>query len=298
MAKGNRLFSLIILTSLVLALVAVIAQAEVDNKAKEAYNKGVTAAKAGKADEAIAAYKEAIGIDANYFDAYMNLGALLFEKGTYDDALKAFQTASEKNPKSVEAFANVGRVNLTKRSYVEAEAAYKKAIALDDKNVELQKELAKLYKQKGDYPSLVQTCDKINQMNGADDQTWFLLGFAYAKLDKTTEAVAALEKSIALKPKNAPAQSSLGQIYLGKEDYVQAAKCFKAALAADPKNYAAASNYAMAIETKSPDDYATNIANWVEFIRVAGSNPRAKDAVATAQQHVKELKDAQKAKGK
>jgi tetratricopeptide (TPR) repeat protein len=90
----------------------------------------------------------------------------------------------------------------------------------------------------------------------------------------------------------------MGQIYLQKEDYVSAAKEFKAALAADPKGFKAAYNYAYAIETKTPDDYTANIANWQDFVRVAGANPKAKEDVAVATQHIKELKEAQKAKGK
>ena len=192
MVKRNRLFSLIPLTILALALgllvSGVYAQAE---KAKEAFNKGVTADKAGKADEAIAAYKDAIAADASYFDAYMNLGKNYFEKAAYDDALKMFQTAAEKNSKSADAQANIVRVQFTKRNFVEAEAAYKRAIAIDDKNVELQKELGKLYFAKSALPELAQTCDKISQMNAADDQTYYWLGKANEKQDKTADAIAA-----------------------------------------------------------------------------------------------------------
>jgi tetratricopeptide (TPR) repeat protein len=266
-------------------------------KAKEAFNKGVTAKQAGKVDDAIAAYKEAIGVDADYVDAYMNLGAVYFEKGSFDDALKSFQSASEKDPKNAEAFANIGKVQFTKRSYVESEIAYKKAIALDDKKTEYLREIGKVYFARKAWPELTQTCEKLGTMNAADDQSWYWLGKACEGQDKSAEAIAAFQKSIAAKPKNYNAHSAMGQIYLQKEDYVSAAKSFKAALAADPKGYKAAYNYAYAIETKSPDDYSSNIANWQEFVRIAGNNPKAKDDVAVAVQHIKELKEAVKAKG-
>lgn len=284
----------IVVLGLVLAAASLYAQSD---KAKEAFNKGITAQKAGKLDDAVAAYKDAITADAEYLDAYRNLGAVYFEKGSYDDALKTFQTATEKNPKSADAFADLGKVQLAKRNFVEAEAAFKKAIALDDKNVDLQKQLARVYMARSAWPELAQTCEKLNQDGSGNDTTWYWLGKAYEKQDKSADAITAYQKSISLRAKNYSANFALGQIYLQKEDYESAAKSFKAALTADPKGFKAAMNYAIAVETKNPDNYAANIGNWQEFLRVAGSNPKAKEDVATAQSHLKELKDALKAKG-
>ena len=61
---------------------------------------------------------------------------------------------------------------------------------------------------------------------------------------------------------------------------------------ASPKKYQAAYNYAIAVESQDPQNYDANIANWDKFISVAKKNPKAKAQVATAQNHVKKLKDA------
>ncbi len=268
----------------------------VSDKAKEFFNQGVTASKAGKTDDAIAAYKQAIDADAGYFDAYMNLGALQFQKGLYDDAVRSFRTASEKDPKSVDALVNIAQVEFKKRAYIESETAYKAAIALDPNNAKLHRSLANVYFSRQGWTELAQTAEKLHQMSSVDDTTWFWLGKALEKQDKTPDAIAAYEKSISLKAKNYRANFAIGQIYLQQEKFDQAAKYFKAALTSDPKGYRAAYNYAVAMETLKQDALADNIANWQEFVRIARNIPQAKTDVSVAQSHIQDLKDA-KAKG-
>jgi superkiller protein 3 len=289
---GNLRFVLVTAIALGLMVVSVGSLFAASDKAKEFFNQGVTASKAGKTDDAIAAYKQAIDADASYFDAYMNLGALQFQKGLYDDALKSFRSASEKDPKSVDALVNIAQVEYKKRAYIESEAAYKSAISLEPTNAKLQRALANVYFSRGGWNELAQTAEKLHQMNSADDTTWYWLGKALEKQDKTPDAIAAYEKSIAMKAKNYRANFAIGQIYLQQEKFEQAAKYFKAAMTADPKGYRAAYNYAVAMETLKQDAIAANIANWQDFVRIARNIPQAKNDVAIAQSHIKDLQDA------
>jgi hypothetical protein len=61
-------------------------------------------------------------------------------------------------------------------------------------------------------------------------------------------------------------------------------------LEAKPDRYKAAYNYAVAMESADPDAVETNITNWESFIRLAKNNPRARNDVNVATEHVKELK--------
>ena len=84
---------------------------------------------------------------------------------------------------------------------------------------------------------------------------------------------------------------ALGQIFLGQEKYSTAAGSFKAAMRADSKKYRAAYNYAVAVESENQDAIDTNIENWNAFIKLAKNNPKAKNDVAVAEQHVKDLQE-------
>jgi Tfp pilus assembly protein PilF len=64
---------------------------------------------------------------------------------------------------------------------------------------------------------------------------WFALGLAYFKHDRDDEAVAALDRALALDPKFAPATAYLGMVKTKTGDYAEAVKRFESALAIDPK---------------------------------------------------------------
>jgi tetratricopeptide (TPR) repeat protein len=295
----RRKFKLILPLLLALAcLVSVLLSSSAsaaDEKAKEMFNKGVTSEKEGKVDDAILAYKGAITADPGFVDAYLNLGAIYFQKNQFDDAAKLFQTASEKDPKSVDAFANLARVEMKAKRYVEAETAFKAAIALNDKDASLHKELGRVYFEKGNFSEAVAELDKCNQLGSGDTATYYMIGKCYEKDGKKAEAIEALKKSNSLK-ENYRANFALGSIYLDQQNYLEAAKMFKAALKADPKGYFAAYNYASAMESANQDAIDQNITNWQEFIRIAKNNPKAKDRVAEAQDHVKQLQQSKSAK--
>src|SRR4051812_47189380 len=59
----------------------------------DAYSRGEFCAKAGKDDEAIAAFKEAVRIDPTFVDAWTYLAAIYEKKGNEKEALNAFKHA-------------------------------------------------------------------------------------------------------------------------------------------------------------------------------------------------------------
>ncbi|MEW5994734.1 MAG: tetratricopeptide repeat protein, partial [Candidatus Zixiibacteriota bacterium] len=205
---------------------------------------------------------------------------------------KAFKTATEKAPQNVMAFANLGRVHFALRQWLEAETAFNSAIELDSKNAEMYKELGKvLFYGRRDFPKVVETISKCHELGGGDYLTYYMLGKAYQGLEKITDAIAALKKSLEFKS-YAKAHSALGRIYLGQEKFVLAAQEFKAAFEANPKEHRAAFNYAVAVQSANPNDYDASIKAWEDYLKVAKGNPRAKNQLAQARQVIKDLKDA------
>jgi tetratricopeptide (TPR) repeat protein len=292
--NSGKSLRLLILPLLALAVVALTANVSAQT-AEEYYNQGVQAMQNSNYDVAIPAFQGAIEANPDYVDAYLNLGVIYFEQNNYDEALDMFRQATEKDPKNADAFANLGRVQAKLRKYVEAEASLKKALELKGADPDLYKELAMVYYSKSSYGDVVDVIDKLHAAGGGDYLTWYMLGKSKQKLDKTNEAIQALEKSAELNPDYYNAHSALGQIYLGQEKYRQAANAFKAAEKSDPnKAYRAAYNFAVAMENLSPEDYAANIANWERYVKLAKNNPKASRDVAVAKEHIEKLKDAEK----
>ncbi len=269
------------------------------DEAKAAYNEGQTAMQAKNYEAAITAYQKAIQADPQYYDAYLNLGVCYYATEKYDEAIANFTTACEKKPENTKAFINLAKVQSTMKRYPEAitsfESAVKNSTTLADTAANMT-EIAKIQSKTNEHAAVIATLEKVHALNAATDETWMLMGKAYQGQQKTKDAIAAYEKSIAAKEVNYPAHFALGNIYLQSEDYANASKQYKAALEDDPKAFRAAYNYAISAEQLDPNNIDANLANWQEYIRLAKNQPKAKDDVAVATQHVKELEAAKTAK--
>jgi Tfp pilus assembly protein PilF len=68
-----------------------------DNTAKvaEAFSRGEFCMNAGKDDEAIAAFQEAVRIDPNFTEAWQRLAALYEKKGDNKKAIEAFRRSKK-----------------------------------------------------------------------------------------------------------------------------------------------------------------------------------------------------------
>lgn len=89
---------------------------------------------AGRADDAIAAYKRAIELKPS-FAYYNNLGGILGRAGKVDEASAAYQKAAELDPQqAAQAWRNFGITMYNANKYKDAVEPLKKATELDPKN--------------------------------------------------------------------------------------------------------------------------------------------------------------------
>jgi tetratricopeptide (TPR) repeat protein len=256
----------------------------------------LTEAQNGNIEEAMLAYQAAIAADPNFVDAYINLGAIHFERKEYEQALEMYRKATEKQANNVTAFSNLANVEYKLKRYAEAEGHLKTAVDLAPEDVILYRDLGKVLYAKRDYEGLIKIINKGHELGGGDYLSYYMLGKAYQKLDKDKDATAAYKKSISFKKKNDGAYFALGQINLGQGNYSSAANYFDQALKANPKNYRAAYNHAISVESSDPENYSTNIGVWEKFVKLAKKNPMAHKELAQAENHLKELREAHKQK--
>lgn len=97
MDKFNRHFLTPIF--LLFCFFGVFAQAQNPQTAESHFNNGIALAKAGRVEEAIEAYKQAIRIKPDHFDAHSNLGQLYFREKRYTEAIGAYKQAIRLKPK-------------------------------------------------------------------------------------------------------------------------------------------------------------------------------------------------------
>ena len=96
------------------------------------YNLGFALAARGRRDDAIVEFQAALRIDPDYAQAHNNLGALLLIGGQPDAALEHFQRAVLLRPDNVESHTNLGQLLSIRGRAAEAAAQFIDALALRD----------------------------------------------------------------------------------------------------------------------------------------------------------------------
>lgn len=264
-------------------------------RARQFFENGVKSAENGRQNEAIIAYVGALKLDPTLVPANINLGVIYYQQNQFDKSLDLFAAAVKQEPNNVTALTNLGKTQSRLKKYDEAEISFRAALQAEPGNAAVYKDLARVYREIDKYEPLLQTIDKCHELGSGDEDTWYLHGLALEKLKRDDEAISSYRKSLELDPKGYEPLSALGKLYLSRQNYAEAAASFKAAYEANTTKFRAYYNYCSAVETMNPSDFAGNIANWEQFVKIARNNPKAAKEVAQAQAHVKELSDAQAA---
>ncbi|HWS53234.1 MAG TPA: carboxypeptidase regulatory-like domain-containing protein [Pyrinomonadaceae bacterium] len=104
---------------------------DVPPEARAAFERGAKLSGAGKPGEATAAFREAVRLFPDYFDAHFALGAELERAGDLGGAVASFESARRINPKDDAVYASFGGVMMRQRKFAVAAAAYAEAARLN-----------------------------------------------------------------------------------------------------------------------------------------------------------------------
>ncbi len=174
----------------------------------------------GKIGEAIALVQQAIKIQPDFAEAYKTLGNLLQAQGKLDAAMRAYTKAIEIKPDLAEAHANLGSMFYQQGRLDEAIASYKRAVALKPDLAGAYWNLGNVSNQLGRLGEAIAYWQRAlalkPDLGGAEFQ--LKLGNAFLVLDKFDEAIKSFQRAIALKPDSAEALASLGSALLRQGD--------------------------------------------------------------------------------
>ena len=112
----------------------------VSAKARELFNKAQRLEQAGKPEEAIKTYQNAIRLEPTYAEAYQQMGLAYASLNQYPEAVKAFQEVIRLRPQSSLAQGNLGAAYMKMGRFQEARNAFREAVRLrpDDAERPLQ----------------------------------------------------------------------------------------------------------------------------------------------------------------
>lgn len=182
----------------------------------------------------------AIDLSPNSANAHNQLGVIFSRFLEPEEARKAFEDALSLEPAFAEAHVNLALVLAQEGELSLAHEHLDKAIDLYGGTVPAAKPYfirAKVWSAQGDNENAIADLEKAIALNAGYADAWFDLSqLRYSKGD-IDGAVTAAQKAIALNPKDSAAQSWIGRAYLEKGDAALAVKHLKIArtLGADDK---------------------------------------------------------------
>lgn len=157
-------------------------------EAVKKYNKAVQLHLAGKLEEAIAAYKEALEVNNSLAEAHSNLGLIFNQQHNYGQALAEFRKALAVNPKDAITYNGIGAALRAEKDLPGAIKNWQTAVSLDGKLATAHYNLGTAYEIQKEY-------DKALGSYKAAVKNDYRLGEAYYRMGLIMERKHRMEEA-------------------------------------------------------------------------------------------------------
>jgi len=185
-------------------------------------NQGIDLAKAGRHEEAIAAFESSLADKSNYADAHNNLGVLYRELKQNTDAIQHFEKSLEINPDNARSAFNLAMVQSARKHPLEAIKYYQQAIESKPDFIEAYNNLGLIYLDLNRSAAALKLYQQAAKLSPDQPLLHYNLARAYAELGKKQESITALLKATAVDQNYGPAYHQLCRAYLDLGDYPSA----------------------------------------------------------------------------
>jgi tetratricopeptide (TPR) repeat protein len=215
-------------TSLVLGAAAAGGNAEAAKKSaelKKAFDEGVEASRAGRQDDAVAAFTRAAEVNPSCYDCYYNIGFAESQKKDYEKAEASYKKAIELKPDYAEAYTGLANVYNAQRKFDEASAASAKANELGGGAA-------------------------AGAAGGGNADALFNQGVILWNAGKVADAKKQFEAVVAANPNHAEAHYQLGMVLVNEGNLAGAAAEFETYLKLSPAGPNAAQAKALVAQLK------------------------------------------------
>ncbi len=170
---------------------------------------------AGRQQEAIEQYEQALKIEPDYARAHNSWGYELLQAGKVSEAIGHFEQALRINPNGSEAHNNLGSAFERQGRMTEAMEQYKQAVQVNPNNPLAHNNLANALVQHGDLDDAVRHYEEALRLNPAYAEAHNGLAIALGQAGRIPEAIEHLQQALRIKSDFAEAHYDLG-IALGQ----------------------------------------------------------------------------------
>ena len=171
---------------------------------------------AGKVQDAIEHYEQALRIKPDHAKAHAGLGIALTQAGRLPEAIGHFEQALRIRPNFAGAHNNFGVALLRLGRVQEAIRQYDQALLISPNYAEAHYNLGIALAQTGNMQGAIGHFEQALRIKPDDAETHYFLGAVLAKQGRTTDAVAEFSAALRIKPDFAEAQKALAKLRVAK----------------------------------------------------------------------------------
>ncbi|HSN22270.1 MAG TPA: tetratricopeptide repeat protein [Usitatibacter sp.] len=213
-----------------------------------AHNNLANALKAmGRAEEALAHYAEALRADPSLADALSNYGAALREAGRFEAAIPLLERAAALKPDSWAALNNLGMAYHERHRDADAVRCYRRALELRPELHEARNNLGNALSALGEEAEAIACYRAVIAQAPAHPDAYSNLGVLLQERGEVDEAIASYRRALELRPDHADALSNLGYLLQEQGRLDEAIAYYSRALEANPRSARAAYNLGLAL---------------------------------------------------
>ncbi len=228
--------------------------------------------------------EEAVDKDAEYADAWFNLGVTYEALDRQEDAISAYERSAAVNPEQVDGLSNIARILLEQGREGEAERLLEQVVEVDQFHANANLNLAQIYRGRARLPNggvdTAEADQAINRVRMAlagdatNPHAYEALSSVYFDLGRYELSQLVCLNAIAMGIDSARLHNRLGLIALRQDDVTAAYAQFREAIAIDHELVEASMN--LGAITLSYRDYQTSLES---FDRVLVVEPENLDAL-------------------
>ena len=218
--------------------------------ARELFETAIAHHLAGRADAAIAAYRESLTADPTLAPAMNNLGALLASRGQVAQAKQLFKSAVEVDARYGEAHNNLGIALAGEQDHEAAITHFEAAVSQEPRRATWWNNLGNSCVECFRFARALEAYDRAIAIESASADAWSNRGLALRGLHRPDDAIASFKRALEVDPRFTNAYVNLGIVLKEQKRSDEAITAFEKARAIRPNDAALLCNFASVYESR------------------------------------------------